>query len=97
FSQPPADGALGVVVFLTDGLPTVGEQSPERIADAADQHRGAFRVFSFGVGFDVNTYLLDRLTERARGATEYVRHGGTVEAPVRELAAKLASPRLADL
>src|SRR5216117_2009452 len=50
FSQPPADGALGVVVFLTDGLPTVGEQSPEKIADAADQRRGAFRVFSFSSG-----------------------------------------------
>ena len=97
FSQPPADGALGVVVFLTDGLPTVGEQSPERIADAADQHRGAFRVFSFGLGFDVNTYLLDRLTERARGATEYVRPGGNIETAVGDLAAKLASPVMTDL
>jgi len=97
FSQPPADGALGVVVFLTDGLPTVGEQSPEKIADAADQHRGAFRVFSFGLGFDVNTYLLDRLTERARGATEYVRPGGNIEAAVGDLAAKLASPVMTDL
>jgi len=97
FSQPPADGALGVVVFLTDGLPTVGEQSPEKIADAADQRRGAFRVFSFGLGFDVNTYLLDRLTERARGATEYVRPGGNIEAAVGDLAAKLASPVMTDL
>ena len=97
FSQPPADGALGVVVFLTDGLPTVGEQSPEKIADAADQHRGAFRVFAFGLGFDVNTYLLDRLTERARGATEYVRPGGNIEAAVGDLAAKLASPVMTDL
>ena len=97
FSQPPADGALGVVVFLTDGLPTVGEQSPEKIADAADQHRGAFRVFSFGLGFDVNTYLLDRLTERARGATEYVRPGGNIETAVGDLSAKLASPVMTDL
>ncbi len=97
FSQPPADGALGVVVFLTDGLPTVGEQSPEKIADAADQRRGAFRVFSFGLGFDVNTYLLDRLTERARGATEYVRPGGNIETAVGDLAAKLASPVMTDL
>src|SRR5436189_4515812 len=97
FSQPPADGALGVVVFLTDGLPTVGEQSPEKIADAADQHRGAFRVFSFGLGFDVNTYLLDRLTERARGSTEHVRPGGNIEAAVGDLAAKLASPVMTDL
>src|SRR5947199_7417046 len=47
--------------------------------------------------FDVNTYLLDRLTERARGATEYVRPGGNIETAVGDLAAKLASPVMTDL
>ena len=97
FAAPPGDGALGVVVFLTDGLPTVGETDPERIADAADRARGPFRVFSFGIGYDVNTYLLDRLTERARGATEYVGPGGNIESAVGALAAKIASPVLTDL
>jgi len=50
FAVAPAEGALGVVVFLTDGMPTVGETDPERIANAAEQNRGAFRVFSFGIG-----------------------------------------------
>src|SRR5881628_3096845 len=54
FAAAPAEGALGVVVFLTDGMPTVGETDPERIANAAEQNRGAFRVFSFGIGYDVN-------------------------------------------
>jgi Ca-activated chloride channel family protein len=97
FAAPPADGALGVVVFLTDGLPTAGETDPERIADAADRARGPFRVFSFGIGYDVNTYLLDRLTERARGVTEYVGPGGNIESAVGSLAAKIASPVLTDL
>jgi Ca-activated chloride channel homolog len=97
FAAPPAEGALGVVVFLTDGLPTAGETDPERIADAADRARGSFRVFSFGIGYDVNTYLLDRLTERARGATEYVVPGGNIESAVGSLAAKIASPVLTDL
>src|SRR5947208_8766806 len=43
FATSPAEGALGVVVFLTDGMPTVGETDPERIADQADRGRGAFR------------------------------------------------------
>ena len=97
FAAPPAEGALGVVVFLTDGLPTAGETDPERIADAADRARGPFRVFSFGIGYDVNTYLLDRLTERAHGATEYVGPGGNIESAVGSLAAKIASPVLTDL
>jgi len=97
FAAPPADGALGVVVFLTDGLPTVGETDPERIADDAERQRGPFRVFSFGIGYDVNTYLLDRLTERARGASEYIQPGADIERVVGSLAAKIASPVMTDL
>src|SRR5438094_1976399 len=97
FAEPPADGRLGVVVFLTDGMATVGETDPERIADQAERGRGPFRVFAFGIGYDVNTYLLDRLTERARGVTEYIRPGGDIEQTVGSLAAKVASPVLTDL
>ncbi len=97
FAAAPAEGALGVVVFLTDGMPTVGETDPERIANAAEQNRGAFRVFSFGIGYDVNTYVLDRLTERARGTTEYIQPGADIERAVGSLAAKVSSPVLTDL
>ena len=92
FAEPPAEGRLGVVVFLTDGMATVGEKNPERIADQAERDRGPFRVFAFGIGYDVNTYLLDRLTERARGVTEYIRPGGDIEQTVASLASKIASP-----
>ena len=97
FAEPPGEGRLGVVVFLTDGMATVGETSPERIADQAERGRGPFRVFAFGIGYDVNTYLLDRLTERARGVTEYIRPGGDIEQTVASLASKIASPVLTDL
>lgn len=97
FAEAPAEPALGVVVFLTDGQASAGETDPERIAERAEQGRGRFRVFSFGIGDDVNTYLLDRLTERARGSTEYVRPGQDIERAVASLAAKVASPVLTDL
>ena len=97
FAQAPADEALGVVVFLTDGQASTGEKDPEKIAASAEQDRGKFRVFSFGVGDDVNTYLLDRLTERARGTTEYIRPGENIERAVGTLAAKVASPVLTDV
>src|SRR5256712_1020705 len=97
FAVAPAEGAIGGVVFLTVGLQTVGETEPERIANAAEQNRGAFRVFSFGIGYDVNTYVLDRLTERARGTTEYIQPGGDIERAVGSLAAKGSSPGLTDL
>ena len=97
FAQPPREGALGVVVFLTDGLPTVDQTDPEQIADQAERGRGTFRVFAFGIGYDVNTYLLDRLTERARGVTEYIGPSGDIEHAVGALAAKVSSPVLTDL
>src|SRR5206468_7963391 len=97
FAQAPAEQSLGVVVFLTDGQASTGEKDPEKIAASAEQDRGKFRVFSFGVGDDVNTYLLDRLTERARGTTEYIRPGENIERAVGALAAKVASPVLTDV
>ena len=97
FRLDSPEGRLPIVVFLTDGLPTVGEQDPERIAAAADRHRGRARVFAFGVGYDVNTYLLDRLGEAGRGSTEYVEPGEDVERALGTLAAKITHPVLTDL
>ena len=97
FVEPPTEEALGVVVFLTDGQASTGDTDPEHIAERAEQGRGRFRVFSFGIGDDVNTYLLDRLTERARGTTEYIRPGENIERAVGSLAAKIASPVLTDV
>src|SRR2546421_6067205 len=65
--------------------------------DALPICRGPFRVFAFGIGYDVNTYLLDRLTERARGLTEYIQPGGDIEHAVGSLATKISSPVLTDL
>ncbi len=88
---------LPIVVFLTDGMPSVGEQNPERIASLAEATRGRARVFAFGVGFDVNTYLLDRLTAAARGGTQYVQAEGEVESALGNLITKISEPVLTDL
>jgi Ca-activated chloride channel family protein len=97
FAAAPDAEALGMVVFLTDGLPSTGESNPERLAEMAEQQRGRFRVFTFGVGHDVNTFLLDRIALRARGASEYVSPGGSIEQAVGALAAKTSTPVLTDL
>jgi Ca-activated chloride channel family protein len=70
---------LPIVVFLTDGLPSVGEQEPDRIAAAAAGHIGRTRIFTVGVGPDVNTYLIDRLAKEGRGSAEYVPPDASVE------------------
>jgi len=88
---------LPVVIFMTDGLPTSGDTNVERIVAMAESRRGRARVFAFGVGFDVNTALLDRLSEAARGSTQYVRPGEDVEQAVSVLGAKIRHPVLTDL
>jgi Ca-activated chloride channel family protein len=90
-------GRLPVVLFLTDGLPSVGEQSPERLADRAEARAGRTRVFAFGVGHDVNTHLLDRLGEAGRGDTDYVEPGENVERVISLLTAKIQHPVLTEL
>jgi Ca-activated chloride channel family protein len=96
--EPAAErGRLSLVVFLTDGKPTVGETAPERIAEAAERLRDGERVFAFGVGYDVNTYLLDRLAVGGRGSVSYVQPGASVEEAVSALTRKISFPALADL
>lgn len=90
-------GRLSVVVFLTDGKPTVGETAPERIVERVRTIRDRERVFAFGVGYDVNTYLLGRLSEGGRGAVSYVRPEEDVEVAVASLTRKLRFPALSDL
>lgn len=95
-AETPAS-RLPIVIFMTDGLPTNGERRPDHIVAMAENARGRARVFAFGVGFDVNTYLLDRLSEAARGTTQYVRPDEDVEQAVSVLAAKVRHPVLTDL
>jgi Ca-activated chloride channel family protein len=88
---------LAIVMFVTDGLPSVGEQAPDRIAEQAAGRIGRSRIFTVGIGPDVNTYLLDQLASRGRGSAEYVPPGASVETAMGSLMAKLRYPALVNL
>lgn len=90
-------GRLGVALFLTDGVPTVGEQNPERLAGLAAGRLGGVRFFTIGVGHDVNTYVLDRLAVEGRGAAEYVAPGANVELAVGGILRRVSHPALTGL
>lgn len=92
-----AEERLPLVIFLTDGIPSVGEQQPEQIAAMAAARGGRSRVFTFGIGHDVNTYLLDRLAKEGRGTSDYVAPDATVEDAVGRLMGKLRHPALVNL
>lgn len=97
FDVQSPESRIPFVIFITDGLPSVGEKNPERIAARVEQNRGRARIFAFGVGYDVNTYLLDRLSTAARGTTQYVQPSEDVERAIARLAQKIQRPVLSDL
>ena len=87
-----------ILVFMTDGLPTVGETRAESIiANVREQRRENVRLFTFGVGYDVNTVLLDKLAAENGGASDYVEPKEDLEAKVSNFFAKVNYPVLTDL
>ena len=83
------------VVFLTDGLPTVGETSVEKLLNDAQKANDAkARMWTFGVGFDVNTRLLDGLASENGGDADYVLPKEDIETKVGALYEKIAYPVL---
>jgi len=95
--QPPTGGQLPIVLFLTDGLPTIGrtlETDIRALLEQGNPHKR--RVFTFGVGEDVNAPLLDRLAELSRATSTYVLEGEDVEVKVAQVFKRLYGPVLAE-
>jgi Ca-activated chloride channel family protein len=87
-----------MIVFLTDGLPTIGERDVDRIlVNARKQAPASVRLFVFGVGNDVNTRLLDKLAEEHHGARQYVSEQEDLEVRLSGFYAMIANPVLSDL
>lgn len=86
------------VVFMTDGLPTVGEKGAGSIVEAVRRaNRQDVRLFAFGVGDDLDDYLLLKLADDNRGALQYVRAGESIERKIGTFFAKVSTPLLTDL
>ena len=87
-----------IVIFLTDGLPTSGVTNANQILnDVKSAAPKNVRLFTFGVGDDVNTVLLDSLAQDIRGTSAYVRPNERIDEIVANFYAKVSTPVLADL
>jgi len=86
------------VLFLTDGLPTAGETKELQIVEnARDRNEIGARVISFGVGYDVNARLLDRLSRELKGKSVFVRPNEDIEEHVATLYNSISSPVMTDV
>lgn len=93
----PAPGTLPIVLFLTDGLPTIGQTSEKVIRETAlvgNKHKR--RIFTFGVGVDVNTPLLTALASESRALSTFVLPKEDVELKMARVFNALSGPILAD-
>jgi Ca-activated chloride channel family protein len=93
------EGRVPMIFFLTDGVPTEGQTDLNALLrEIAAANSGVkARLFSFGVGSDVNTLLLDKLAAEGRGARDYAAPGEDIEAKVSSLYQKVAKPALTDV
>jgi Ca-activated chloride channel family protein len=83
---------------MTDGLPTVGETNAEKIiANIRAEKTADVRIFPFGVGYDVNTVLLDKLGAENGGMSDYVQPKEDIEIKVSNFFTRVSSPVLSGI
>lgn len=92
-----AENRVAIVLFMTDGAPTVGDTDPATIAATAARLRRDARVFTFGVGADLNVRLIEQLAMEGRGTAHFVRPQESVERAVEIVATRLRQPLLTDV
>lgn len=87
-----------MLVFMTDGLPTVGETNIDKINSNLQKAKTTdVRIFPFGFGYDVNTALLDKLGSENSGISDYVQPKEDLELKVSNFFGRVSSPVLSDL
>ncbi len=86
-----------LVIFLTDGIPTVGETGEDTLVAEASRAGSGARIFTFGIGNDVNTHLLDRIASETRAVSQYVLPKEDIEVKLSSFYAKIRDPVLSGL
>lgn len=84
------------LVMLTDGQPTVGLTNINELIKTVNPKRD-IRLFDFGIGYDVNTKLLNKLAEGHHGTSQYVEPDEDLETAVSNLYSKIKAPVLSDV
>ncbi|MGH9834975.1 MAG: VIT and vWA domain-containing protein, partial [Blastocatellia bacterium] len=98
FKQLQSGERPQMIVLITDGQPTVGETQANRIlANAKQANKTSARLFTFGVGYDVNTLLLDGLANENRGTVGYIEPKEDIEIKVSNFFSQVNHPVLSDV
>lgn len=87
-----------MIIFITDGKPTIGETDEDKLLKLIDDsNKEKTRVFTFGIGNEINTHLLDKITESSRAARSYITTDEDIEIKISQFYNKVQSPVLTDI
>lgn len=93
--------SVRVIVFLTDGLPTAGVTNEQTIVDnvrdANSKEEVDASIYVFGLGYDVNTHLLDKIAGENNGISIYIEPDESVETSLTDFYSRIATPLLTDI
>jgi len=96
--QKPTEGFLPLILFLTDGLPTAGITSEIKIRDLVlSSNPYNRRVYTLGVGYDLNAPLLDGMAEYSLARSIFLTPEDDVEVAIRDVFSSISHPLFADL
>lgn len=94
----PAEGRPHMVIFITDGKPTIGETKEEALMSSIRKSNGSEnRIFTFGIGNEINTHLLDKITAETQAYRSYITPKEDIEVKISNFYTKVNSPVLTDL
>ena len=87
-----------MIVFMTDGKPTIGEtEEGSLVKNIESYNTGNTRIFTFGIGFDINTHLLDKITALTKAYRSYITPDEDIEMKISGFYEKVSSPVLTDV
>lgn len=84
------------MLMMTDGEPTVGKTGHKEIAGLLSG-KPDVRVFSLGIGYDINTQLLDKIASGHHGTAQFVEPGENLETALSGLYDKIRNPVMSDV
>ncbi len=87
-----------IIVFITDGKPTIGMTDENSLLGKIKRHNNSStRIFTFGIGEQINTHLLDKITEMTKAFRSYITPEEDIEVKISNFYQKIQSPILTDL
>lgn len=96
--EPSASDRPHMVLFITDGKPTIGMTDGDALAANIEKATGGkTRIFSVGIGHDLHTRLLEKISSATRGYCTYLSPEEDMELKISDIYRKLSRPVITDV